>query len=102
SLSTINLLGVENPFSHGFDLILHDSSVKAGAVSGMAGSPAELFHLQKEGIVVTIQVGLLDDLQVAGGLALEPELFAGTGPEAGLPCLLGLGPAFGVHVGNHQ
>ena len=28
----------------------------------MAGSPAELFHLQKEGIVVTIQVGFLDDL----------------------------------------
>jgi hypothetical protein len=102
SLFTVNLLGIKDALSSHYRPPIDDLAVEAGAVSSVAGGAADLLDLQQEGIAVAIQVNFFNDLQMARGFTLEPEPLAGARPKAGFTRLLGLGPAFRVHVGNHQ
>jgi hypothetical protein len=102
NLSTINLLGIKNPLSDLLRLSIDDPPIKAGPVSLVASRSAYLFDLQQEGIAVAVQVNFFDELNMARGFTLKPELLTGTGPKAGLTRFPGLLPALRVHISDHK
>lgn len=77
-------------------------SVKAGSISGMAASRAVLADFEDERILVAVGQDLLDDLGVARGRALVPELPAAAGKIDRLTDFKGLAERFLVHVGDHE
>ena len=70
--------------------------------SGVAGALAFLHDLEPQRILVAIDPKLLHALDVAGGLALLPQLPARAAEIPGLAALAGLGQRLGVHVRDHQ
>lgn len=70
--------------------------------ASVAGSAAELFDAENEGILVAIGEDLVDDLVLAGGCAFVPEFLARPGVVDRLSEFEGFCKGFGGHVGEHE
>ena len=68
----------------------------------MAGSPANLFHLENNGILITIDQDLLNHLEMAGTFPLKPQFVARPAPIMGLAGFQGLQPGLFINIGQHQ
>lgn len=75
---------------------------KAGSPARMAGSPAFLIHQKQNGVIVAIQTHGLHFLNMTGGFAFMPQLFAAPAPVMGLAAGQGGPPGFLIHPGKHQ
>jgi len=75
---------------------------EAGFIALVADARANGFGKDDQGVKVAIGADLFDDQEVAGRFALEPQLLAGTGIEAGFAGFEGFGKGFFVHETDHE
>ena len=80
-----------------------DNPIEAGARARVAGAAVSLRqHLQPDAVLVAVDAGLDDPLNLAAGGALAPERLARAAEVVGLAGLQGAGQRLGVHPGDHQ
>lgn len=77
-------------------------AVEAGIAAGVAGSGADLFNEEDEGVLIAIGADFDDFLGVSGSFAFVPNFRAGAGPVDCLAELEGEPEGFGVHEGKHE
>src|SRR4051794_22078082 len=75
--------------------------VEAGAVAGVAGG-AGLVDLDQEGVAVAVEGHGLDELDVAGGVALDPVLAAAAAPVRAAAGGQGAAQGLVVHPAEHE
>ena len=81
-LMAVNLFGVEQRFAEFLQApAFFHAAIEAGAVSGVAGRPADLVDFDQETIPVTIDADLFDLLNIPGAFAFEPEGLTRATPE---------------------
>ena len=80
---------------------LNKVAKKAGSIAGMAGCTV-LMDINRKGIPITIDAGGNHMLEMAGGLALEPEAVATAAMVMRETCLEGLDKSFLIHEGLHE
>ena len=82
--------------------VVLDAAEEAALVALVAGDAADLLDLEQDRVGVAVDEDLAHVLQMAGGLALHPELAARRAPVGGAAGLERVPPGLAVHVGDHQ
>lgn|GEM_PF-26338 len=78
------------------------TAVKAGIPACVAGSCADLFHIQNQGVLITVGADFHNALDVAGGGTLVPEFLARAGPINCFTDFQSAAQGFLIHVCQHQ
>jgi hypothetical protein len=98
-MTSFNVRSLANVLNLSFN---RDSPEETTPSPCMARSLACLLDKEQDGISVAVYPDFLDELYVAGSLALSPQFLPGAAPIAGPPFSKGRLQGFAVHVREHK